>query len=383
MISRRALLQGSLAAALAAPMRRVRAATPLRLGVLLPFSGGLEVVGHQARLGVELAVARLNAAGGVLGAPIEITWQDDKTDPKTAVERATSLIQRQKVAAIIGPILSPSRDAILAVHQRHQVPLLYAASFEGTTCSPQLFNVGTVPNQELDALLAELGGGADKPFYLFGADIAWGQKLFPRARALLSAQGSPVAGQELLALGTTDFSATLRRIADSGARVLVQAFPGAGGLNFLKQASQFGLLRQLDYAYVGFSESGLRALQPGEGEGIWTQTPFVASLRTEAAASFVAAARQHAPAILPTRFATAHYNAVLALAGAAERSKDTSREALLQGLPGVALDGPSGPVTLDPASRAANQTLYLGRVQAGELVATRTLGRIQADTLCG
>ena len=61
----------------------VRAAEPVRLGMLLPFSGGLELFGQQGEQGITLAVEEVNAAGGVLGRKVEIIKADDKTDPKT------------------------------------------------------------------------------------------------------------------------------------------------------------------------------------------------------------------------------------------------------------------------------------------------------------
>jgi Periplasmic binding protein len=44
-------------------------AEPIRIGAVLPFSGGVELYGRQARLGLDLAVKDINAAGGILGRP--------------------------------------------------------------------------------------------------------------------------------------------------------------------------------------------------------------------------------------------------------------------------------------------------------------------------
>src|SRR4051794_2003191 len=88
LISRRTFLTTSAGAALATGLSApaVLAAEPLKFGVVQPFSGGLELFGNQAKLGLELAKTEINAAGGILGSPIELIYEDDKTDPKTAVE---------------------------------------------------------------------------------------------------------------------------------------------------------------------------------------------------------------------------------------------------------------------------------------------------------
>src|SRR5450631_981536 len=99
MISRRTLVKacGGAAATALLPMPAVLAADSIKVGVVQPFSGGLELFGGQAKLGLDLAAAEINAAGGILGRFVELIYEDDKTDPKTAVERTTSLIRRNGV----------------------------------------------------------------------------------------------------------------------------------------------------------------------------------------------------------------------------------------------------------------------------------------------
>ncbi|MGL4591940.1 MAG: ABC transporter substrate-binding protein, partial [Aestuariivirga sp.] len=114
-LSRRGVLKCAASAALAAalPMPAVLGASTIKIGVVQPFSGGLELFGNQAKLGLDLAVAEIDAAGGIGGSTVELIYEDDKTDPKTAVERATSLIRKDGVMAISGPITSNNRDAMM------------------------------------------------------------------------------------------------------------------------------------------------------------------------------------------------------------------------------------------------------------------------------
>ena len=137
LISRRRLLAvgaGAAAAGLSMPYI-ARAADPIKVGILQPFSGGLEVLGMQGAQGAELALMEANEAGGVLdGRMFEFLRADDKTDPKTAVERATELIRRDQVTAIIGPVTSANRDAMMPTIQRSKSLLLYATDYEGGVC---------------------------------------------------------------------------------------------------------------------------------------------------------------------------------------------------------------------------------------------------------
>src|SRR6202040_2748412 len=68
-------------------------ADSIKIGAVLPFSGGVELCGRQAKLGLDLAAKEINASGGILGRPLEIIYQDDQTDPAIAVKATNKLIE--------------------------------------------------------------------------------------------------------------------------------------------------------------------------------------------------------------------------------------------------------------------------------------------------
>src|SRR5262245_61063945 len=295
-ISRRSFLQSGAGAALAAalPAPAVLAAEPIRIGVVQPFSGGLELFGNQAKLGLDLAAAEINAAGGILGSRIELVYEDDKTDPKTAVERTTSLVRRDKVIAVSGPITSNNRDAMMPTLSRAKVPLLYATNYEGGGCDRYLFSFNTVPNQELEKLLPAMKERAGSSFYMFGADYVWPQKMFEAAAVIIKGLGGSVAGTEFTPWGVKEFAPVIRRIKDSGAKVLVFALPGADGITFIRQAEELGLLKEVTVAFLGFAETYLGAFGEGKGQNMWVTVPFAASLDMPGVKDFVRKIRKSA-----------------------------------------------------------------------------------------
>ena len=78
-------------------------AGPLRIGVLLPFTGDLSDFGPSFFDTAQLAVDQINAGGGVNGQPIELVQGDSATSPQQAVEEARRLIELEGVSAIVGP----------------------------------------------------------------------------------------------------------------------------------------------------------------------------------------------------------------------------------------------------------------------------------------
>ena len=70
----------------------------------------------------------------------------------------------------------------------------------------------------------------------------------------------------------------IRRIKESGAKVLVFALPGADGITFIRQAEELGLLKDVTVAFLGFAETYLGAFGEGKGQNMWVAVPFAASL---------------------------------------------------------------------------------------------------------
>jgi branched-chain amino acid transport system substrate-binding protein len=78
------------------------AADPIKIGFVCPFSGGSKDFGMSARIGAELAVEEINAAGGYLGQPLQLVLKDDEGKPDNAQRIADELINKDKAAFTIG-----------------------------------------------------------------------------------------------------------------------------------------------------------------------------------------------------------------------------------------------------------------------------------------
>ena len=386
-ISRRAFLKATAAGGVVSLAPRFApafaAGQALRVGAVLPFSGGLELFGNQAKLGLDLAVKEINETGGVLGRPLEILYEDNKTDPKTSVERTTKLIKRDEVLAITGPITSNARDAMSPTCERLRTPLLYATNYEGGACGRYIFSFNTVPNQELAKLLPHMHETAGTSYYMFGADYVWPQKMFETSEKLVAGLGGTVAGKEFTPWGVKEFAPVIRRIADSGAKVLVFALPGADGITFIKQAEGFGLMKGLTVAFLGFSEAYLGAFGEGGGQNMWVTVPLVASSDEAGAADFVARIRANAGEdSIVSHYVMTHYNALVALKAGIEKVGTPSREAVVDGLEGLRIDAPSGPVSIDAANHHVTLNMFLAKTEGAGLRTVRSFEALAPEPGC-
>lgn len=384
-LTRRHLLKTAAAGAAtsALPMPAVLAAEPIRFGALLPFSGGLELFGNQAKLGLDLALKEINDSGGILGRPVELIYEDNKTDPKTSVERAASLIRRDAVTAILGPITSNARDAMMPTMSRSKTPLLYATNYEGGGCDRYLFAFNTVPNQELERLLPVMNKRFGSSFYMFGADYVWPQKMFGTARTLIEGFGGTVAGTEFTPWGVKEFAPVIRRIKDSGAKVLVFALPGADGITFVKQAEELGLLKDVTVAFLGFAETYLGAFGAGKGQNMWVTVPFASSIDTPAVHDFVQRAVAAAGGAVPvSHYAFSHHNAFKCTKEALEKAGRPDREALVEGLEGLRFETSTGELAIGAKDHHVTLPMFLARTDGDALSVVEQLGAIAPAAGC-
>lgn len=385
--SRRRFLGGvgaALVAPLAAPMIARASATTFKLGVLLPFSGGLELFAEQGIHGVQMAVDEYNAEGGVLGRQIEIVQADDKTDPRTAVERATQLIRRDAVNAIVGPVTSANRDAIKSTIERAQIPLLYATDYEGGVCSPWMACYSAVPAHFVEPLIPFLmeSKGAKK-FYLFGADYTWPQKMNKAIRAKLEAAGGVVVGEEYTPFGAKDFAPTLRKIEEAGADFVILTLPGADGVTFVKQMAGSGLKSKVGISFLGFNENYLPGFSGNEAEGIVAPLPFMQGLDRPETKAFVAKQlAKYGPDTKVTYYADSHYNLTRFYFNAVKKANSDDKTAIMAALPGQSLMSGNGEVTLRAGDLHVDLNILIASVQGGALTMEKYIGKVVAPNQC-
>ncbi|WP_298207719.1 substrate-binding protein [Acidovorax sp.] len=362
-----------------------RAAAPIKLGILLPYSGGLELFGQQGEQGVRMAVEEFNAAGGVLGRQIEIVKADDKTDPKTAVERAGQLIRRDKVSAIVGPVTSANRDAIKSTIERGKTPLLYATDYEGGVCSPYMACYSALPAHYVNPLVPYLSKlvGKDAGFYLFGADYVWPQKMNVAIKAAVLREGGRIVGEEYTPFGVKDFAPTLRKIADSGAKVVVLTLPGADGVTFVKQFVAAGLKDKVRIAFMGFNENYLPGFSGSEADGIVTCSHFISSLDRPESKDFVARQKKRFGEKATVSFyVDAHYGITRFYLEAMKKAGSDKAEAIMKAMGGLKLTVGNGEVSVREDDRHVNLNMLISEARGGELKMLDYVGAIKAPSQC-
>lgn len=100
----------------------------IKVGAIFAVTGPASSLGLPEKQTVEMMVEKINAAGGVLGRPLEVIVYDDEGDATKTVTLAKRLISTDKVSAIIGPTTSGTSLALLSVIEEAQIPLVSCAA---------------------------------------------------------------------------------------------------------------------------------------------------------------------------------------------------------------------------------------------------------------
>src|SRR5918994_910246 len=245
----------------------------IRIGHLTPLTGFLGPLGEFAQLGVRLAADEVNAAGGVLGRKIELVMEDS-VNPQTASAKAERLIERDKVAMIIGEISSASGLAIGQVANRMKTVFINTGcnsdALRGASCNQYMFHIEAANSMYVEGVCSYLLRDnlvKGKKWYTLTADYAFGHDLAKVARRFLEKHGGTLAGDELVPTDATDFSPYLLKIRQAQPDVVASNLAGNQITNFIKQYAEYGL--QFPITGFGFDTAVAWGAGKGNFSGIW------------------------------------------------------------------------------------------------------------------
>jgi branched-chain amino acid transport system substrate-binding protein len=240
------MLAGS-AAGLFAPAV-VRAAEPVKLGVILPLSGGAGRQGQDVANAIMALATLLNADGGVLGRPIEILVRDDESTPAVGVAKANELASAG-VAAVLEGWNSPVTLAMQSVLARAgilDITMISKADTILTSASnPLAIRLNSANAQDAAVIAADLGKRMKQGRIVFVTENdAYGNGAQQGIEAEFKKSGLnyDIAATLKFPFAQTDFRVEVTSIRDAkpDAVVSINANEGAGLPAFLQQYSRGG-----------------------------------------------------------------------------------------------------------------------------------------------
>lgn len=216
---------------------------PIKIGFTGPLSGDVANIGANARAAVEIAVAEVNAAGGINGRTLEMIYEDDKCGGPEGANAANKLINIDKVDVLLSAACSPSMLAIAPMAEKAKIPMLGYCASAATISNAGDYIFRDAPSDLFQAQYAakylyDLGKKKAAIVYL---NNDWGVGLRDAFTESFTKLGGEVVLKESYDPDSTDLRTQMTKVKASSADLLY--FPGftSGTIAGLKQAKALGL----------------------------------------------------------------------------------------------------------------------------------------------
>jgi urea transport system substrate-binding protein len=338
-------------------------AGPVRIGVIADLTGPFTVYGTSLARSAELAVAEINAAGGIDGRQIELIVEDIQTDVAVTVDRARKLVERDGVDLVVGPVGSDANDAAFqVVVTEGRRMLIYPETYEGGKCDPLFFSTGAVPAQQVRPLLEHLHAEYGPRALFFGADYVWPQRSFEIAEPIVAGLGGEVVDTVFLPLVANDYTALVRAVRATQPDYLFVLYPAVWGAA-LKALNDAGLLSDdLGIGTTFLGDVDLAGIGP-IARGNVTALPFFTSVPGDGVTRFLTDFRERfgAEALPNGGEAMGAYNGIHLYAQAVAAAGTTDPARVADAMIGQQFVGPTGTVTMTTSGHL-QQSINLVRV---------------------
>ena len=347
----------------------LRAAEPIKIGEYASLTGKEAGFGQTSHHGVVLALEEINAAGGVLGRPLELAYEDNQTKPGESATVAKKLISRDKVVALIGEVSSGRSLEAAPIAQAAHIPMIAPAATNPkvTQSGNYIFRVCFIdPFQgTVMAKFAKEDLKVKKVAILSSVSNAYSLGLAKFFKETFTAAGGEIVTEKNLSEGDKDFRAQLTAVKAAGVEaVYVPCYYTEAAL-IVRQARDLGLTVPF-FGGDGWEDEQLLKIGGEALNGCYYSTHFSAENTDPVVARFAAKYKARWNGEIPGAFSALGYDAVYVLADAIKRAGGTDGPKLRDALAATKdFPGVSGTTTIDK-DRNASKSATIIALQDGK-----------------
>ena len=342
------------------------AAETVKLGLLHSLTGTIAIAEAALVEAEKMAIDEINAAGGVMGRLIEPIIEDGASDWPTFAEKTKKLLQRDKVAAIVGCYTSASRKAVLPVlHQSHGL-LYYPTYYEGQEQDKSVMYTSQEATQSVISAIEWMAKQQGKTFFLVGSDYIYPRTCNKIAKPTIARVGGSVVGEEYAPLGQTEFSSIISKIRAAKPDWIYSTVVGGSNVAFYKQLKAAGLdgSKQKLLSTV-VSENEIDGIGKENAVGYYACMGYFQSLKNAQNERFVKAIKakygQNRVVGDPMECA---YNAVYLWKLAAEKAKSFDVDKVIAASAGIEFDAPEGKIRIHANNQHIAKKVRIGRARS-------------------
>ena len=342
---------------------------PIKIGVVLPYTGVYAVLGESITQAMELVFARENWT--VAGRKIEMIKEDDEMKPPVGVRKTEKLIDSDKVDILTGPvhsgILMGMRDK---VHNSKTILIVSNAGADAISrerCSRWIFRTSFSNWQPCQPMGGWVAKNVSKDVFLTAPNYQAGKDMMNAFKETFGPAGGKVVAEDYPKLGETDYAPYLTKIRQSGAKAVFAFFSGSDAVNFVKQYDQFGLKQSIKLTGAGFlTEPDVLPAQGPAALGVLTGHFYTPVLDNPTNQRFVKEFRDKYAGKMPDGFACQGYDTaeVIVRALKAVNGNTQDKDRLVDVIAKLEFDSPRGRFRFDPKTHNVIQPfIYIREVK--------------------
>jgi branched-chain amino acid transport system substrate-binding protein len=351
------------------------AAAPIQIGFPIPLSGPTAVYGEPILKGAQMAVAEINAKGGVLGRPLKLLPRDSKANADEAVRLSRELIIKDNVDFLVGTLTSAEAPAVSTVAKENKIVFIAPTSkstilTDAAHIHPYIFRISSNTDVEGTAAASLMARWKDvktvatiAPDYAYGRDaIAAFIKALKKDRPDIQ-----IVDQEWPKLGEADFTPFITaQMGKKPDAVMCDLFAGDFA-TFTKEAKPLGYFKAIHNRLIDGAEVGTT----DEAQALGADYPFGITSDSYDPVIFTGneppehkAYIEHLKAFTKEPYASGWsivgYESIVALADGIKKAGDTKSDDVSKALTGLTFDTPVGKRTFSVKSHETFSPEYWG-----------------------
>ncbi len=356
-----AALLAALAASAGAPARG--SAGTITVCSILDATGPINIYGKPHIDATKLAIANINAHGGVLGKQLKLVLYDGQSSNDKYAQFASQCVLKNHASVVMGGITSASREAMRPVFDRLKELYFYNEQYEGGVCDKYVFNTGVVPSQQLLALIPYAIKHFGRRIYVPAADYNYGHISADWVKRYAARFGGTVVATDFIPLDVTDFTSTISKIEDLKPDVVLSLLVGGNHIAFYRQFYSAGLGTKIHVVSPTFGLGNEQVvLAPSEQRGLVVSYPYFQELQNPTNKAFVALWHKRYGSNYPyiTDSAVTSWIGWHMWAQAVQKAGTTDRDAVIKALESrLTFQAPSGLVKMNPGSHHLTQNVSI------------------------
>ncbi len=385
-IARSAALFGAASSGLLVPrLAFAQSAAPIKVGLMLPYTGTFAQLGVAIENGFRMALAEHGDKLG--GRAIEFFKVDDESNPAKAVENANKLVQRDAVDVLVGTVHSGVQMGIQKVARDsgvlNLIPNAGVLAATRALCAPNVFRTSFTNSQPTFALGKAMAEKGVKKTAWITWKYAAGDEAFEGFKESYTKGGGTIVKELGLPFPNVEFQALLTEIAAASPDAVACFFAGGGAVKFMKDYAAAGLKDKIPLYGSGFLTEGTIAAAGEAANGVITAMHYADALDTprnkQFRADYLKAFKGEADV-----YAVQGYDAgqLLVLGADAVRGDLSAKPALYKAMEGATIDSPRGKWTMSKSHNPI-QDIYLREVSNGDNQVIGVAAKALADSGAG